>query len=98
LKSGFFDPSGAAKLPVMSRNHDRSKLSSPPAAILLAGLIIAYPLSVGPAAFFYLVSGKTPGGWRIFSAVYSPLSHLPSPALAPLQKWCDLWIELAERQ
>jgi hypothetical protein len=73
----FFEPAGFAKLGGMNRRdaHHKSGLL---AAVILLGLLLAYPLSVGPAAVFIYDAGHTPHWARVtLDAFYWPLRQLP---------------------
>jgi hypothetical protein len=86
----FFEPAGFAKLGGMNRRdaHHKSGLL---AAVILLGLLLAYPLSVGPAAVFIYDAGHTPHWARVtLDAFYWPLRQLPWPFLDRIDDWVNL--------
>lgn len=58
--------------------------------ILLAMLLLAYPLSVGPAIAIVGASGCHPTAIKVFQGVYAPLFLLPGIETM-IQPWVDLW-------
>ena len=65
------------------------------AAILIAilGLLVAYPLSAGPAIATYDAMGEPESVGQFIETAYSPLVDLPEP----LHSWLESYISLWER-
>ena len=61
--------------------------------ILLVALLLAYPLSLGPAITLVGATGthRDPLWFGIFQCVYGPLAFMPSPLDDALQWWGELW-------
>ena len=79
----------------MTREPRNSIRSGPALALLLLlGLIVAYPLSTGPASLYFRLSGETDATSRVFTKFYAPLQVLPDPAQRLLHDWRMLWYEL----
>lgn len=74
----------------------KRKPNRAPAIILatIVGLLVAYPLSIGPAALLYTCS-KSDRVERAFFTVYEPLGFLPGPMVSALEKWAEMWVRLA---
>jgi hypothetical protein len=62
-------------------------------AILLALLLVAYPLSLGPAIMLVGATGthRDPFWFGAFQLVYGPLAFMPAPIDNVLQRWGELW-------
>ncbi len=62
-------------------------------AILLAALLVAYPLSLGPAIMLVGATGthQDPIWFGVFQCVYGPLAFMPAPIDDALQRWGELW-------
>jgi len=61
--------------------------------IAILGLLVAYPLSVGPAIATYGAMDEPQSLGDFIETAYSPLADLPEP----LASWLDLYIGLWER-
>jgi hypothetical protein len=73
--------------------ENRKKHGWAGAAILLAVLLVAYALSIGPAVAIVGATGtrRDPFWFTIFQCIYTPLSLLPSPLGDLVQWWVELW-------
>lgn len=75
----------------MSRNADRRIRSGPAlAVVLLLGLVVGYPLGVGPAVMVHRRIKPSPLA-DVIEKFYAPLEALPEPFRAPLEWWVSLW-------
>ncbi len=63
------------------------------AILLLAVLLVAYPLSLGPAVALVGATGthRDPFWFTVFQCIYGPLALVPSPLSNPIQWWIELW-------
>ena len=59
--------------------------------ITVVGLLIAYPLSAGPAAWLATSTQSDTVG-DVVETIYHPLMLLPEPLAAQFQNWVDLWL------
>jgi len=66
----------------MKRKPNRSGV----VAVAIAGLLVAYPLSFGPA-FVFLASSDSATARDVFEVAYKPLQHLPEPLGHLLDEW-----------
>ncbi len=82
---------GFARLLRMDRNAASRSRSGPAiAALLLVGLLFAYPLSLGPAVLIHHRLQPSPWADKI-EKFYAPLENLPEAMKAPLEWWARLW-------
>ena len=59
-------------------------------------LLIAYPLSLGPVAFFAMMDWLPPWLSTTVTIAYQPLDNLGDSGLgAPITYWVGLWMDLA---
>jgi hypothetical protein len=68
-----------------------NRIRSGPALAVVLGLVVSYPLSVGPAALLSDIAGNPPFLESFFEAIYGPLGDLPVPILDLLEKWVRPW-------
>lgn len=61
-------------------------------AIIIAGVLVLYVLSVGPAARFCASRGKS---FKMFEVVYAPLEwlHRHTALRQPLEVYVEWWVE-----
>jgi hypothetical protein len=75
----------------MIRNTDRRIRSGPAlAVVLLLGLLVGYPLSVGPAVMLHRRIKPSPWA-NVIEKFYAPLDAIPKPFRGPLEWWVGLW-------
>ncbi|HVX15603.1 MAG TPA: hypothetical protein VHC22_30740 [Pirellulales bacterium] len=74
-------------------DENRKKRGGAWAGLLLAILLVAYPLSIGPAVAILGATGIDPVLCRILVTIYEPLDRLPlpSPLDDALVRWIDAW-------
>jgi hypothetical protein len=79
----------------MNRNADRSTRSGPALAIFLSlGLLIGYPLSIGPMVMIYGVAGEPEFIGSAITVAYAPLALLPECLSGPILDWANYCMEL----
>lgn len=59
--------------------------------IVLAMVLIAYPLSVGPLAMLGKATGNSAEFYRAIDPYFVPLRKLPPPVRGLLARWARLW-------
>ncbi|HVX15195.1 MAG TPA: hypothetical protein VHC22_28640 [Pirellulales bacterium] len=76
-------------------DENRKKRGGASVALLLALLLVAYPLSIGPAVALLGMTNIHPAAHFVFKAVYLPLGlvvdALPASARPIFEDWLDLW-------
>ncbi|HEV7226629.1 MAG TPA: hypothetical protein VGN42_28235 [Pirellulales bacterium] len=79
----------------MNRNPDRRTRSGPViAAALLLALAVGYPLSIGPMAMIYGMTGQPELIGSAIDVAYAPLGLLPKCLSGPIMDWANFCMEL----
>ncbi|HWB11160.1 MAG TPA: hypothetical protein VG826_18170 [Pirellulales bacterium] len=68
--------------------ENRKKRGGAWAVVLVAIMLVAYPLGTGPAVMMIGASGCNRTCIRVFKLVYTPLDLVPESLLRP---WVELW-------
>jgi predicted permease len=75
--------------------ENRKKRGGASAAILLSLLLVAYPLSIGPATTLLGVTNSHPAAMLAFKVAYSPVAAvvtvLPKRCEDAVDRWIALW-------
>lgn len=75
----------------MEKNPARSHSWARCFLIVLAIVLIAYPLSVGPLAMLGKATGNSPEFYRAIDPYFVLLRKLPPPVRGLLAGWARLW-------
>ena len=74
---------------------ERKKHGWAVAAVLAIGLMVVYPVSIGPAALAFKLAGDPAHVEKAADIFYWPLTLLPDPVVGFIDWWVGFWRNLA---
>jgi hypothetical protein len=91
----FFQAAQSGMVRVMDSNHERSLRSGPVIVVAMSiALLVGYPLSIGPVAMLYTLTGEPEAFGLAFEVVYGPLGLLPERLSGPILEWANFCLDL----